>query len=134
MPMMMLLRAGGTPMFFLLVFGLLALAAGVQFAWRPVPGGERVVAWLSRATLWATLVVIAADVAATLYHTGDIADPNERAQLTTQGLAESMSPAIIGFTVLALVSLLAAVGQRGCRAMTPANARGPVRGPVQEHP
>jgi hypothetical protein len=26
-----------------------------------------------------------------------------------------MSPAILGFTMLALVALLAAVGQRGCR-------------------
>jgi hypothetical protein len=113
--MMMLFRAGGFPMFFLVAFGLLALVAAAQFAARPAPGKDAVVAWLARATLWATLVGVVSDIAATCYHTSEIADANERARETTQGLAESMSPAILGFTMLALVALLAAVGQRGCR-------------------
>jgi len=121
--MLTLFRNGGVPMYFLAAFALLALAAGVQFAVRPVRGGDAVVAWLSRATLWATLVGIVSDVAATLYHTGDIADPDLRGQLTTQGLAESMSPAIIGFAVLAVVALLGAVGQRGCRLEADAGIR-----------
>jgi Na+/proline symporter len=83
-----------------------------HFAARPDARREGFLAWMSAATLWATLAGVTSDVAATLYHTASVADADERGRLVLEGLAESMSPAIVGFALLALVAMLVAVGRR----------------------
>jgi hypothetical protein len=107
-----LIRNGGWPMFLLLALGFVSLAAAAYFAARPDGKHEGFIAWMSKATLWATLVGIVSDIATTLEHTVDILDANERSRIVQQGFAESMSPGIMGFSFLVLVALLAAVGRR----------------------
>lgn len=110
--MVTLIRNGGASMFVILVFGLVTLASAAYFAARPDARHEGFLKWMSRATLWSTLVGLSTDIAATCYHTVDIIEPNERARVVQEGIAESMSPCIVGFAMLALVALLAAVGRR----------------------
>lgn len=117
--MWMLIRNGGViPMSFILVVGVLALGASFHFAIR----GERRSLGFIRGTmasvLFATLATTAADVGATLdatiraWDTPGEGGPLGAARLMIEGLAESTSPAILGFSFLALAALLTAVGRR----------------------
>jgi hypothetical protein len=110
--MLTLFRNGGWSMFVIVLFGFVTLATAAFFATRPDKKHEGFIKWMSRATLWATLCGAASDLAATLYFTTSIVDANERARTIEEGFAESMSPFIMGFAMLALAALLAAVGRR----------------------
>jgi hypothetical protein len=114
-----LIRAGGPAMGAVFLFGLAALLTSAHYAARPDGRRQGFLAWMSAATLWAVLAGVASDVAATLYHTMDVADPDQRGRLVLEGLAESMSPAIVGFALLAVVAFLAAVGRRRIDAVRP---------------
>lgn len=116
-----LIRNGGViPMSVLLLFGLVSLLASGWFAVR----GERkllgFVKGMAAATLFTTLAASAAAVGATLYAASDtMAHDNmfhgelvNPWHLVVQGLAESTSPAILGFSFLALTAMLGAVGAR----------------------
>jgi hypothetical protein len=67
---------------------------------------------MSRAVLWSTLAGLASDVGTTLHSTCTILDDGERSRTITEGVAESMSPAIMGFALLAVTAFLTAVGRR----------------------
>ena len=92
--MLTLFREGGFPMWFLLAFGALLLISGARFALRPDSARLRPVLALGAATLFTTATAICADLATVLL----------------QGLAESLSPAILGCTVLTLAALCVALG------------------------
>jgi hypothetical protein len=110
-----LFRDGGAPMWAILFFGVLDFAAALRFALRPAR------AWLAPivALGWAVLFSIACGVMADLAAVGSHVNSNpEWANsprihlILLQGLAESMSPGILGFSTLSLVALLCAVGLR----------------------
>jgi hypothetical protein len=111
--MMTLFREGGFPIWFLLVFGALLLLAGARFAWRPDSNRLRLALALGVATLFTALTAICADLA-TVGHQAPayLARHPEMtlASVLLQGMAESLSPAIIGFTVLTLAALFIALG------------------------
>ena len=113
-----LIRNGGViPMLFILVFGLLALGASFYFAVRPQKESLGFIISMSRATLFGTLAATAADVGATLYGASQVWESPEgsstqAARIVVQGFAESTSPGILGFSFLALASMLTAVGRR----------------------
>jgi hypothetical protein len=112
--MLTLIRNGGIPMFFILAFGLTALVSAARSALRPSPSLERFTDAMARATLYASLVGLCADLAAVFHKAPAIAE-QEGAPLNLvvlQGLGEATSPAILGFTFLALVTLFAAVASR----------------------
>ncbi len=107
-----LIIEGGFPMWFILALGLVALAGAVAFAARPGLGRERFVRGMSNATLFATLVALAADLGATFHYVGEQEMPTERRiQMAMVGIGESMAPLIMGFGVVTLVMLLLAVGR-----------------------
>jgi hypothetical protein len=111
--MMTLFREGGFPMWFLLVFGALSLISSARFALRPAASRLRLAAALSLATLFTVLTAIAAALATVGQQApGYLAQHPEQTLATVllQGFAESMSPAILGFTMLTLVALFIALG------------------------
>lgn len=110
--MLTLIKDGGAPMFPVLVFGFVTLLTAAYFAWRPADRHQGFIEWMCRATAWATVGGIVSCLAATFYNTSSIEDGNLRARIITEGLAESMSPGIIGFALLALAAMLTAVGRR----------------------
>lgn len=100
-------------MWFLLVFGALSLVSGARFALRPDARRLRLAAALSLATLFTVLTAIAADLAMVGHHAPEYLAHHPGESLATvllQGFAESMSPAILGFTMLTLVALFIALG------------------------
>jgi hypothetical protein len=114
--MMTLMRDGGVPMWFILAFGLVALVSAIGYAMRAGSTLRNLMKGMGLATLFATLAALAADVGATCNalagHRGpeiSLEQPHGALILLT-GLAESMSPLIMGFALLALTSMFGAVG------------------------
>ncbi len=104
---------GGFPMWFLLLFGLLALGSGARFAQRPDSRGlERTLA-LGAATFFTMLTATCADFGAVGHKAFEYLHANPGTTLPEvllQGFAESMSPGILGATLLSLTALFLAVG------------------------
>jgi hypothetical protein len=114
-----LIRNGGViPMLFILVFGLLGLGASFYFAVRAERRSLGFIESMMQAVLFATLAATAADLGATLYaanrawETPGDGQPLQAAHMIVEGFAESTSPAILGFSFLALTAMLTAVGKR----------------------
>ena len=105
-------RDGGWSMFVILLFGALSLGTGAYYAARPDARHEGFLKWMSRATLWATLAGVASDFGATFKYTRTLENDSERARTVLEGLAESMSPLVMGFVLLALAAFLGAIGRR----------------------
>lgn len=116
--MLTLLHEGGWPIWFTLLFGLGALAAAARFARSSERRHLGLTIGLSLATLFSTLNGVAADLAAVGHHLNArwphfyTVDGGYQGVVMglAQGFAESMSPAILGFTLLALTWLVATVG------------------------
>jgi hypothetical protein len=113
-----LLQEGGFPVWFVLLFGIAALAAAVAYAARPQPRRIGPLFGLSMATLFATLSSAAANLGA-VFHTlagTDSRHPEmsfqvkEGSLILMEGLGEAMSTPILGFALLSLVGLFYAVG------------------------
>ena len=106
----------------LLLFGMFSLVSAAFFAARPSRRHSRFVKAMAVATFFTILAATTTDIGATLYRTaeveekgppylfhGEAVQPNA---MVMQGLAESMAPCILGFTILALTAMLFAVGSR----------------------
>ena len=112
-------------MWFLLAFGLATLVSAARFAEQPESSRLRLVGALGLATLFTTLTAIAADLAAVGHYVPDYMTRHPALALSTallQGAAESMSPAILGFTVLSLACLVVALGFHRARTRGSASA------------
>jgi len=110
-----LMGDGGWGMWFVLAFGLVTLAAAAGFAWRPDSRREHAVRAFSRATSFAILSTTGLDLAAVgsrIPANPEWANSPRLHLMVMEGIAESMAPAILGFTLLALAWLFVAVGQR----------------------
>jgi hypothetical protein len=111
--MLTVFREGGFPMFFLLAFGLLNLIFAARYALAPTTRGLGTTLGLGLATVFTTLTCVFAALAEVGHHAPDYqrAHPGTSfAEVLAQGAAESMSPAIFGFTLLSLAALLVALG------------------------
>ena len=111
--MLTLFRDGGPPMFFLLAFGLFTLVFAARYAFAPTKRGLRTTLALGVATAFTTLTGVCADLAKVGHYAAiyQQAHPDQTfAALLAQGGAESLSPAILGFTLLSLAALLVAMG------------------------
>ena len=112
-----LFAAGGFPMYAVVGFGLAALVAASLFAWRPK--GERLgfIVGTSIATIFIALAGVAKDMAKVftfVHHRLEGDDWSERlaARVLLQGMSESLSPVIFGFSFVALVAFVCAIGFR----------------------
>ncbi len=112
------LRSGGLPMAFILLFGLIALGAAFHFSVRAERRTLGFIKAMAAATLFSTLATSCADVGATLYAVEKALEKEDAASIpralhmVVEGFAESTSPGILGFSFLALTSMLVAVGRR----------------------
>lgn len=109
--MLTLFREGGVPMFAVLLFGLLALGVAARDAWRRRPPTRQLALWIA-ATVFAALSGVAADLAAVGHHVSDrYAEYRPQImEVLLQGLAESMAPAILGFSLAALAAFVGGFG------------------------
>jgi hypothetical protein len=111
--MLTLFAEGGFPMWFLLAFGLATLAFAARFVQAPARRTLRTTLALAVATAFTSLTAVCAAVAAVGHGASAYLKAHPETSLVEallQGLAESMSPAILGFTMLSLAALLVALG------------------------
>lgn len=108
-----LIREGGFPVFFLLAFGLAAMAFAVRFAMAPSQRAFRTCLALCAATLLTSINGIFAAFAAVGHQAPEYLKRHPEstlAEVVLLGIGESMSPGILGFTVLSLIALILALG------------------------
>jgi hypothetical protein len=115
--MVELFGAGGFPMYAVVGFGLAALVAACLFAWRPRWERLGFIAGTSAATIFISLAGFAKDIAKVfsfVHHRMGKDDWDERLAMRAvlQGISESMSPVIFGFSFVALVAFVCAIGLR----------------------
>ena len=110
--MLDLIREGGGPMLFVVIFGLLTFGAAALFAARGDRRRLGFVVSMGIATLLSVGGGVAADLAAVGHHGFERCALRhiEPAACLVLGFAESMAPAIVGFTLLSLAGMLTAVG------------------------
>jgi len=108
-----LIVEGGYPMWFLLLFGVAGLAAAVRYAQRPTRSRLHLVAGLASTTLMSSCTGTAADLAAVGHRAADYVRSHPRiglAEVTLVGVGESMSPAVLGFSLLTMMALVVTLG------------------------
>lgn len=122
----LIVEGGAVTMMFILLTGLVGLAAAFHFALRAQRHTFGFVKLMAATTLFGTLAASCADEGATLHAASRVLekDPNDlrtALQYVVEGTGESTSPGILGFAFLALICLLCAVGKRrlDARAATP---------------
>jgi hypothetical protein len=118
--MLDLLREGGGPMLFVVIFGVLTFAAAATFAARGDRRRLGFIVSMGLATLLSVAGGVCADFAAVGHHGLErcAAQHLEPTTCLLVGFAESMAPGIVGFTLLSLAGMLAAVGMsRTARAL-----------------
>jgi hypothetical protein len=106
---------GGWAMWFVLALGLITLGAAAGFASRPVPRRGEAVRSFSRATAFAVLSALSANLAAVgakVPANPEWANSPRLPLIVMEGIAESLAPAILGFTLLSFAWIVEAVGQR----------------------
>ena len=111
--MLTLFAEGGFPMWFLLAFGLAMLAFATRFAWAPASRTLRITCALAGATTFTTLTAVCADLASVGHQAPGYVQAHPETTMVEallQGLAESLSPGILGFTMLSLAALIVALG------------------------
>jgi len=121
-------RAGGFGMWFVLLFGGIDLAAAVIFAARPEKRRLGAIVAVGVATLLSTgnaIVTDLATVCSKVPTNPEWANSPRIHLVIMQGIAESLTPAVLGLSLLTLVALTVAVGYRrlsAAAATTPATA------------
>lgn len=113
--MMTLMRAGGYSMWIILLFGGITMVAATIFAVRPEEGRLGFVRGMTWATVFAVLSGVAAALAATFHHVVSNPEWQEGMNIVLYpmaGFSESMSPMILGFSMLGVAWLITAIGIR----------------------
>lgn len=116
--MITLMKEGGlVTMMFILLTGLVGLGAAFHFALRAHRQTWGFVKLMALTTFFGTMASSCAAVGATLHGADSILekDPNDfrtAGHIVIEGLAESTSAGILGFAILAGITLLSAVGKR----------------------
>jgi hypothetical protein len=107
-------------MLFVLGLGFAALIAAARFARVPDLRRTGTVVALTVATSFASLVGLASDLSGVGYTVARNDEfKDDLARITLEGLAESMSPLILGGTLLCVTWLVMAVGYRRLNARVP---------------
>lgn len=111
--MLTLIQEGGFPIWFVLAFGGVLLLCSGRYAVAPSAQRLRLAGALGLTTFLATITAVCADLA-TVGHQGPVylaRHPDMQVYaMVLQGGAESLSPSIVGFSMLTLSALLVALG------------------------
>ncbi len=104
-------------MSFILLFGVLALGSAFHFALRADRRTLGFVIGMTRATVYTTLAATFADLGATCNTVASFSEkpgttPFQLVAMLVEGVGESTSPGIVGFSFVALTWMLLAVGKR----------------------
>jgi hypothetical protein len=104
---------GGWSMWFLSAVGLVVIVAASSFVLRPDPQRLERIRYLALAEAWGILTGTAVDLGEVGLYVASKPEWAQRpdlALIVLQGFGESMSPALLGGSVLSVVALLCAAG------------------------
>ncbi len=109
-----LIREGGVPMWFVLLFGTISLGSSAYFAARPTPQRLSFIKWMMITTVFAVASGTTSAFGAVFHGLGDMVNVEaaQRTRILFTGLAECMSAGTLGFSLLGLTAMLTAVGSR----------------------
>ncbi|MBI4817711.1 MAG: hypothetical protein HY791_15725 [Deltaproteobacteria bacterium] len=108
-------KAGGAPMIVLLGLGIVALVASIKFVSKPRAEAVRPLRALAKSIVYASIAGVATDLMAVFTQVPNHPEWSKSPELhliVMQGLGESMAPAVMGFTILNIVYVLIALGER----------------------
>ncbi len=110
--MMDLIREGGFPMWFLLLFGAGALVAAGMFAHKPKRERLPLLFSLTALVIFESIMGVFVDLAAVGHHASENWEKFQPTlvQSLLQGFAEAMAPGVLGFGLVATVMLLTVLG------------------------
>ncbi len=108
--MLTLIRNGGVPVLFVILFGVLALVGGAYAAARPSESTLRYAKAMSAATVASVLSATCADLGAVFVTVSRA--PGTPTAMLYEGFSEAMSPGILGFSLVSLTWLFVAVASR----------------------
>jgi hypothetical protein len=111
--MLTLLREGGTPVWFTILFGAISLGVSVRYLQKMTRAQLALLVGMSLATLFSILCGVAANLSAVGHHAPEYLEGHPDVPVwavLSLGVAEALSPAILGFTLLSLSWLIGAVG------------------------
>lgn len=109
------MRAGGFGMWVVLLFGLITLFTAGRFAFKPREDAVGILRAMSAATVFSVLSALSSNLAAVFWkvpNTEEWAKSPDMPLIVMTGLAESLTPCMLGFTMLGLAWLMTAVGYR----------------------
>jgi hypothetical protein len=102
---------GGPFMWAVLLFGAIMVLTAAWFAWRAEQRVSGFIDVMARALIAAVLAALARDLMV-VFGVAARTRPEQRTALILNGAAESLSPLLLGFVLLAVSYFLAAIGQR----------------------
>jgi hypothetical protein len=112
--MLQFIQEGGFPVLFILCFGAAACAVAGYYAVRPQARHRVVASWAMLGTALASIAGTAADLAATCSHVAASHEANFR--MLSEGISESMHPAMVGFALVSVAAMLIAAGAQRAKA------------------
>lgn len=113
--MMNLMHEGGWSMWVVLLFGGITMVTAILFAWRPVEEKLGFVRGMTTATIFAILSGLASNLAATFSHVVTRDEWHSYPDIVLApmaGISESLATPVLGFTLLAIIWLITAIGIR----------------------
>jgi hypothetical protein len=107
-------RAGGFPMWFIMVFGLVGIVNAARFAWAPGPNRVGYLVALGLAVLFAGIAGTATDFMAVGFKVPENFEASnpDLPLIVLRGFGESMAPIVFATGLLMAKSLLVALGLR----------------------
>ncbi len=106
------LLAGGWSSSMVLILGGTCFAIAALFARRPEPRRLPLLRAMTWATVFSVLAGLASNFTATLARAGAEESPASSPSMLLAGGAEALTPAVLGFTLLALAWMFVAIGMR----------------------
>jgi hypothetical protein len=106
---------GGWAMWFVLALGLITVAAALGFAFKPASARQDAVRSFSLATSFMVISAVSLDLAAVGSKVPNIpalANSPTLHLIVMEGIAESLAPSILGFTLLSFAWIVMAIGHR----------------------
>lgn len=113
--MMEFMKAGGAPIWIVLLFGLATLVIAAFFAWRPDERRYALLTGMTKCTqfaLWSGILSCLAAVMIKVPNNPQWAKSPDLPLIVMTGIGESLTPGILGFTILSLAWLLGAFGKK----------------------
>ncbi|NOU29736.1 MAG: hypothetical protein HOO96_17665 [Polyangiaceae bacterium] len=107
-------------MWFVLLFGAIALGSSAYFAARPTHQRLAFIKWMMLTTGFAVVSGTTSGLGAVFHGLGDMmnVESAQRTRILFTGLAECMSAGTLGFSLLGLTAMLTAVGSRRLASMS----------------